>query len=93
MIGSLVGPVGTVVGGIIGGSIGAIKSYFDAENERREIEKREKEQAKASADRMDKLVQSINDISQRPLVFNAGTDTIGRLQTSQRQYGAPSFAG
>lgn len=93
MIGSIIPGIGTVVGGIIGGSIGAIKSYFDAENERREIEKREKEEAKASADRMDKLVQSINDISQRPLVFNAGTDTIGRLQTSQRQYGAPSFAG
>lgn len=93
LIGSVVPGIGTAVGAIIGGSIGAIKSYFDSENEKREIEKREREEAKASADRMDKLVQSINDISQRPLVFNAGTDMIGRLQTSQRQYGAPSFAG
>ena len=93
MIGSFVGPIGTAVGAIIGGSIGAIKSYFDAENERRERDKAEKEEQKASANRIDKLVQSVSDISQRPLVFNAGTDTIGRLQTAQRQYGAPSIAG
>ena len=93
MIGSIIPGVGTVIGGIVGGALGAIKSYFDAENEAREREKREKEEAKASQARIDKLVQSVNDISQRPLVFNAGTDTIGRLQTAQRQYGAPSFAG
>ena len=93
LIGSVVPVIGTAVGAIIGGSIGAIKSYFDAENERRERDKAEKEEQKASANRIDKLVQSVSDISQRPLVFNAGTDTIGRLQTAQRQYGAPSIAG
>jgi hypothetical protein len=93
MIGSIIPGVGTVIGGIIGGSLGAIKSYFDAENEKREREKREKEENKASAERMDKLIASVSDISQRPLVFNAGTDTIARLQTAQRQYGAPAIAG
>lgn len=93
MIGSIIPGVGTVIGGIIGGSLGAIKSYFDAENEKREREKREKEENKASAERIDKLIASVSDISQRPLVFNAGTDTIARLQTAQRQYGAPAIAG
>jgi hypothetical protein len=93
MIGSIIPGVGTAIGGIVGGTLGAIKSYFDAENETREANKRAEERNKAEQERIDKLIQGVNDISQRPLVFNAGTDTIGRLQTAQRQYGAPSFAG
>lgn len=85
MIGSVILPgIGTAVGAIVGGGIGLIKSFFDAEDNRKAREeaneKRQKEQEK-------RTTEILEQFATRPVQLNVGGKTILDFNTAQNLYG------
>jgi hypothetical protein len=84
MIGSVIPGIGTAVGAIVGGGIGLIKSFFDAEDSRKE---REAQDRKSSEEQMKKTTDLLNQLAVRPINLNVGGKTIMEYNTASDLFG------
>jgi hypothetical protein len=84
MIGSVIPGIGTAVGAIVGGGIGLIKSFFDAEDSRKE---RETQDRKSSEEQMKKTTDLLNQLAVRPINLNVGGKTIMEYNTASDLFG------
>ena len=84
MIGSVIPGIGTAVGAIVGGGIGLIKSFFDAEDSRKEKESQDR---KLNEEQMKKTTELLNQLAVRPINLNVGGKTIMEYNTASDMFG------
>lgn len=91
MIGSVIPGIGTAVGAIVGGGIGLIKSFFEAEDNRKARDEAARKQKEAQDKRTSELLEQF---ATRPVQLNVGGKTILDFNTAQNLYGTSenSFA-
>jgi phage tail tape-measure protein len=91
MIGSVIPGIGTAVGAIVGGGIGLIKSFFEAEDNRKARDEAARKQKETQDKRTSELLEQF---ATRPVQLNVGGKTILDFNTAQNLYGTSenSFA-